>query len=438
MPKPIKFIHTADVHLGKELSCNGINNSNHKNLFSNAGKIAFENLVELAVNEEVDFIVVAGDLYDREARSVKASRFFLNQTQFLKEKGIDIYLISGNHDPAGMENEVFELPENVHYFSSEEVEVKEYQKEGITAARIIGQSYRQKFESRTMYNFYTAPDSSIFNIGLLHTALSKDNNHYVPVNKGELLTKDDIDYWALGHLHQYQKINQQPAIYFSGTLQAHNISEEGNKGVILVEVDKNLNSKEKFISLAPVIYLKLKINLEKEGLKNISQLQNLITDEINKMRDKITNQNRNKNFQIKAVIIRLLIEGRTELHQHVENNREELEASLVNYFRQQNYRHYPVVWIHSLIFRTAKTLPDLKSLKNNNPLYQNIKELIEESLTDAELNQELLAEWGQIWQGNQDNEDRENYKFYPEKKLQREILSEVERIIISELIEDGD
>jgi DNA repair exonuclease SbcCD nuclease subunit len=438
MSEPIKFIHTADIHLAKQLSYNSSARNDLNELFLEAGKRAFKNLVELSIKEDVDFILIAGDLYDREARSIKASHFFLKQSQYLNQKGIEIFIISGNHDPAGVEKEVFELPANVHYFSSEEVEIFEYQKKGRLAARIIGQSYRQKFESRTMYNFYTAPDQSVFNIGLLHTALTKDNNRYVPVNKGELLTKKEIDYWALGHLHQYQQINVKPAIYFPGTLQAHNISELGTKGAILVEVDSNLNNKEKFISLAPVIFKEFELDLEKKDLKNISELQQLIDSKINKIREKTRAKNSKRKYKVEAVITRLIIRGRTELHQYVENNREELEETLLEELRNRYLKERPSIWLHSLFFRTAKTIKNLEQLKSNNPLYQNIKELINDVLTDEKLSQELVAEWGQIWQGDPNAEDRANHKFFADRKLKKEILSEAEKIIISELLEDGD
>jgi DNA repair exonuclease SbcCD nuclease subunit len=137
-----------------------------------------------------------------------------------------------------------------------------------------------------MYNYYTAADNSVFNIGLLHTALTKDNSRYVPVNKGELLSKKEIDYWALGHIHQFEQLHKKPAVYFSGTLQAHNISEEGQKGAILVEVDSNLKSSEKFIPLAPVIYRQLEIDLTAEDLNNISQLQSLLQQRIEELRNR--------------------------------------------------------------------------------------------------------------------------------------------------------
>jgi len=439
MSETIKFIHSADIHLGKELSSEKSKDNLMQKVFNNATNKAFKNLVDLAVNKQVDFIIIAGDLYDREARSIKSSRFFLEQCQYLEEKGIEVYLISGNHDPAGVENEVFELPQNVHYFASEKVEIKEYCKNGKLTARLLGQSYRHKFESRTMYNFYTAPDQSVFNIGLLHTGLNKNNNHYVPVNKSDLLSKEDIHYWALGHLHQYQQLNNQPPVYFPGTIQAHNINEQGNKGVIIVEVDQNLKTAEKFIPLAPVIFRELEINLENEQeLENISQLQLLLEKKIDKLLTEIRTENTQRNYEIEAVIIRLIIKGRTKLHKFVGANREELEETLQNEFKNKYLKSNPYLQIDSIYLRTAKSLAELNKIIDDNPLYQNLENLIDEFLAKEDLEQELLNEWGQIWSGNPEIEDRANYKFYADQKLQQEILEEAKNIIISELLEDGD
>lgn len=439
MSKSIKFIHTADIHLGKKLSCNSSKNSELENIFTEATEQAFQNLVDLAVREAIDFILIAGDLYDREARSIKSSRFFLEQCQHLKMNDIEIYIISGNHDPAGVENEVFELPENVNYFSSENVETIKYKKDNKLAARILGQSYRQKFENRMMYNYYTVPDQSVFNIALLHTALNKDNNRYVPVNKSELLTKNEIHYWALGHIHQYQKINQKPSINFSGTLQSHNISEQGSKGAILVEVDSNLKIKENFIPLAPVIFKETVIDLEKENkLDNITDLEQLISKNLAGLLNEIKAKNESRKYKIKAVITRLNIMGRTPVHQYVADNRDELEETLLEEMRIKFSKENPSLWLHSLILQTAKPLENLEELKKSSQLYQNVNQLINEILTDDKLNKEMLAEWGQIWQGDENAEDRSNYRFYPNLKIQKNILKEVEKIIISELIEGGD
>lgn len=440
MAEKIKFIHTADIHLGQNLSYNKPENKKLKQILQQAAKKALQNLVDLAIKEEVDFILIAGDLYDQAARSIKASRFFLKQAKYLEQKNIKIYIISGNHDPAGVEKEVFSLPANVFYFSSTEVEIKNYYKNSKLKARILGQSYQQKFEARKMYQNYNVPDQSVFNIALLHTALNKNNKRYVPTNKTELLTKKNINYWALGHLHQYQKIKKEnPAIFFPGTLQAHNIREEGVKGAILVEVDQNLKIKEQFISLAPVIFQKLEIELEKEKkIENLSDLQILLAEKTESLSKNLKIKNQNNKYQIKAVILRILIKGRSKINNYLENNRAEIAATLKDYLKNRCLEKKPYLYPNSLYLKTAPALDSLAAELENNPIYQHLDDLINRIKTDPDLEAELLAEWGEIWNGSSDSENRSNFKFYPDQKIIREILREAKNNIISELLEGAD
>ncbi|MFW6237785.1 MAG: metallophosphoesterase family protein, partial [Halanaerobiales bacterium] len=76
MNKEIQFIHTADLHLGSPLNCGGEPPSRLSSLFNEGGYLAFEALVDRALEFDVDFVLIAGDVYDREARSVRAARFF--------------------------------------------------------------------------------------------------------------------------------------------------------------------------------------------------------------------------------------------------------------------------------------------------------------------------------------------------------------------------
>lgn len=434
-----KFIHSADIHLGKKLSYSGEAKKNLTDILANAEKNSFRRMVDLALAEEVDFIIIAGDLYDLESRSIRASRFFKKQTARLEAENIKVYLISGNHDPAGNKKEPFKLNENVKIFSSEEVEIVEFYKKGELSARILGQSYRQRFEDRSMYNFYTAPDTGIFNIGILHTQLNAENRKYVPATKKNLLSKEEIHYWALGHIHQYQEINSQPGIYFPGTIQGRNINERGPKGVILVEVDQNLNYQKKFIALAELKYQNLYLKLDElEELENISELEEILINKIKLMQEKIISLNQQQKFRLKALILRIIIEGRSQIHNFVKNNAEELELELAAELRNQFGSESPYIWVDSIIFRTASLLDNIEKIKENNPIFKEIDQIINDCLQNNETAAELNTEWGRIWQGSTDPENRKNNHFYANQDLKKEILAEAERLIISELIEDGD
>jgi len=434
MNSKIKFIHTADIHLGRPLSYGGSPPERIKDLFNQAGEKAFIRLRKMAVDDEVDFIIIAGDLYDREARSVKSSRFFLEECRKLEEAGIKLYIISGNHDPASSEREVFELPENVKVFSSENVETEIFKRAGKNLARIMGQSYREKFEERSMYSFYTADDRRLFNIAIIHTALDKQNRRYVPLSKSDLLSKNEIHYWALGHIHQKDEINNSdPVINYPGTIQGRDINESGEKGCLLVEVDDYFNVKSDFITLSPVIFKTIEIDLNDKEVENISELEKLIFARAEVMIDQLE-----KNDILEGAVVRWIIGGRTAVNKYVESDRNELIDNLLNELRKKLSQRKAFIWSHSLVFRTSDQLPELEELREKNQLYSEIGDLIDDILNDKELEEEMLEEWGEIWQGSSDAEDREAEKFSADKELKKEILSEAEKVIITELLKGGD
>jgi len=437
MNSKIKFIHTADIHLGRPLSYGGNPSQDLFEIFDKAGENAFLKLVEEAVENEVDFIVIAGDLYDREARSVKSSRFFLEQTERLKEAGIKLYIVSGNHDPLGKVKEPFELPSNVKYFSSEEVETEIFKKDGSRTARIIGQSYRDKFENRSMYSFYTAPDDSIFNLGIIHTGLDKDSNRYVPVSKSDLMSKNEIDYWALGHIHQREFINKSnPVINYPGTIQGRDINETGVKGCNLIEVDQNLKIESEFLALSPVVFENTEIRLSSEDeVKNITDLENII---LKRGREILADFDSLDAELFEGVVVRWIISGRSKVNDLIQNNREEVEESLLEEIKINFAEQRPFIWPHSIVLRTADELPELEELKNSSDLFKEMAALLGDLKEDKELQEELFSEWGKIWQGNPEPEDREADRFYADQNLRDQILEEVEKIIISEIIEGGD
>ena len=458
MKETIKFLHTADIHLGRPLKSASQAPDHLIDIFNDASYKALKNIFDLAIERKLDFIVISGDLYDSDARSVKASRNFLEQCQRLKEYNISVYIISGNHDPGGKESELFDYPDNVYFYPSEEVEINNHKNDnGNILARIIGQSYRSNFESRKMYTYYTVPDKNHFNLGLIHTQLNPDNRRYVPISQSELKEKDDIHYWALGHIHQPLVLNNSsPALVYSGTPQGHNISEVGVKGCFIVEVPVKKPGKMpqiQFIPTSPVVYKKIEVDISEmdQPLRNLSDLQEILLEKAEKQQ--------NNNFteeidfygidkenvvidgkaSIKGIIIRWVITGHGPIHEQVSSNQDEAEEDLRNFLNSHLAAPgiTPFVWSHSVQLRTSKELPELEELKENE-IYQEIDKVIKEVSNNPELEAELLKEWGSIWEGDKDNENRDNSSFYPDPEIKQEIISAARDKIISYLFAGGD
>lgn len=97
----IRFIHTGDLHLGSPLKAVGEISERLKKSLIESSYTAIKNIVDAALEHNVDFVLMCGDIYDNEARSVKGNRFLTGQMKRLDDKNIPVFIIYGNHDPIG-------------------------------------------------------------------------------------------------------------------------------------------------------------------------------------------------------------------------------------------------------------------------------------------------------------------------------------------------
>jgi len=230
------FLHAADIHLDSPLRNVAVRDGAPVELIRGAARRAFDNLVQLAVDEQVDFLLLAGDLYDGAWRDFNTGLYFIDKMRFLKDASIRVFLISGNHDAASRITKALRLPDNVVHFSSRKVQSIELED---LAVVIHGQSYSKRAVTADLAKNYPAPVQGMLNIGLLHTALAGRDGHepYAPCTAGELADKG-YDYWALGHVHRREIVGEDPWIVFPGNLQGRHIRETGPRGAMLVRVEK--------------------------------------------------------------------------------------------------------------------------------------------------------------------------------------------------------
>ena len=120
----LRFIHAADPHLDSPLQGLEAHEGAPVALLRGATRRAFEKLVQLAIDEQVAFLAIAGDVYDGDWKDYNTGLFFRGQMVRLNEKQIPVYLIAGNHDAASVISKKLSLPENVHVFSTRTAESK--------------------------------------------------------------------------------------------------------------------------------------------------------------------------------------------------------------------------------------------------------------------------------------------------------------------------
>lgn len=231
----MKFLHAADIHLDSPLTGLASNGQIPDDVTRHCTRRAFSNLVDLAIKEDVAFVIIAGDLYDGDWRDYSTGLFFAQQMARLAPRRC--FLIRGNHDARSVITRNLEPPPNVTEFSSHTCETVKLDVLGVA---LHGRSFPNRAVEEDLSATYRGPVPGMLNIGILHTSAEDpagEHDRYAPCRIEGLIAKG-YDYWALGHIHQRREISHSGDrwIVFPGNLQGRHARETGPKGCTIVEV----------------------------------------------------------------------------------------------------------------------------------------------------------------------------------------------------------
>lgn len=136
----VKYIHAADIHLDSPFK--GLKNIPEAlfNKIKASTFNAFEKLVDTALFHQVDFVLLSGDIYDLEDRSIRAQVFLREEIERLNQAGISVFIIHGNHDYLTNDELHLSLPNNVTVFDSN-VETIQFETQCHETISISGFSY---------------------------------------------------------------------------------------------------------------------------------------------------------------------------------------------------------------------------------------------------------------------------------------------------------
>lgn len=234
-----KFLHTADIHLDSPLLNLDRYDGAPVEAFRGATRAALENIVQLAIDQQVRFVLIAGDLYDGDCSDFNTPLHFRQQMEKLAAHEIQVFLIQGNHDAASKITKAFrlQLPANVHHFRTDRPETRRI--DDLQVA-VHGQGFAQRDVDDDLSQNYPSPISGWLNIGLLHTNCGAHEGHerYAPSTLSGLTNKG-YQYWALGHIHKREKLaGPQPWIVYPGNPQGRHIRESGVRSCAIVVVDE--------------------------------------------------------------------------------------------------------------------------------------------------------------------------------------------------------
>jgi DNA repair exonuclease SbcCD nuclease subunit len=355
----MRFIHCSDLHIGAPFK--GISETNPVlgDLLYQSTYKAFDNIVSLALKQNVDCVVIAGDIYDSEDKSLKAQLQFRNGLERLSESGIPSFIAYGNHDPLSGWSATLKWPKQAYVFTGNEVGCYPVVKEGKTVGLIYGISFANREIYENLAARFLTSRENVPKIGVLHTNVGNNTRHepYAPCCL-EDLAKAGIDYWALGHIHQHDILKpSNPAVVYSGCSQSRNPHEIGPKGCCMVTLNPGTNPVIEFLPSDAVRY-----QMDTVDVSECISIDDVIQSIADKCKIISTR------LDGRSSVIRITVEGRTNLHSDIHKSD---FTELLESVRNQLTTEAPLIWLDQLSVKTSG-LYDLNLLRKGDDFVADI------------------------------------------------------------------
>ncbi|MHB1340702.1 MAG: metallophosphoesterase family protein [Coriobacteriia bacterium] len=254
MIAPVRFIHAADLHLDAPFGGIDAEDRRVRDALVESTYRALDAIVSACIENQVDFLVIAGDVYNSRERGVRSQFAFARAAEALAEAGIPVYLVHGNHDPAGGGGTAVELPANVHAFAHDRVERAVVERDGQPLCAVYGRSFRTAAETANLARDYRREADDAIAIGILHANVGgrPGYDNYAPCSTADLMAAR-MDYWALGHIHKPETVLAGPLSIYAGCPQGLDPTQSGPRGCYLVTLGDGPASAE-FIPTAAIIW----------------------------------------------------------------------------------------------------------------------------------------------------------------------------------------
>ncbi len=399
-----RFVHTSDLHLDAPLRSLALKDQELFELVGSATRVALKHIVDICLEEQVNALLIPGDLYDGNMRSMKTAAYLINQMERLNDDNILVFIIRGNHDAESVITKELEFPPNVKVFSGHgSVErIDEYQ------VAVHGVSFAKPHAPDSLLPKYNSPVADWFNIGLLHTSLAGAEGHddYAPCSVKDLQSHG-YDYWALGHVHKRQVHAEQPYIVMPGMPQGRDIGETGPKSLTLVTVDNGaVTLEERHTSIVEFNRISCSLDGEtdwRDAVKQISKVLKKAAD-----------------CRSKHNVLRIVLEGKTSLTWQIRRDHDLLVEQI-----RELALSIGSVWIEKI--ENHLTLPETE--KNTANAQQELQSIMQ-GLADEESFSELALQIADELVGNLPPEARHEFGGTETERL------EIVKLLLNEGVTD--
>lgn len=378
MTAAVRFIHTADLHLDAPFAGVDATDARVRDTLAASTHRALDAIVDACLEHAVDFLVVAGDLYNSRERGVRSQLAFAKAAARLAEAGIRVFVVHGNHDPASGWSAGIALPENVHVFSADAVERVVLEGQDGPRCALYGRSFRTAAEAENLALGYVREPGDPLAIGVLHTNVGGRPGYddYAPCSLADLRAAH-MDYWALGHIHKPEVVATDPYTVYAGCPQGLDPTQDGERGCWLVTAEQG-NVSAAFLPLASVVWGNAEVDVSDAAtLDDVRAALLSLADDVRNAASGVPR------------ILRVALVGRSEAHADLVAPG--ARAALTEDVRAEAMAAEPWVWLDRVRDRTQPPL-DLDALRSAEDFGGDVVRLTDALLADETEARRLVTE----------------------------------------------
>ena len=271
--RTVKILHCADIHIGAAESFLGVLRENRRY----ETLITFERIIDIAKEENVELIAIAGDLFDSNNIEQRFIDAVMNKIR--EAAPIKVVFAAGNHDPLNAQSPFLkeELPQNLYVLGTKDEE--------ITFEELKLKVYGRSFESAFLKGeeaFSLPTNNDYINLLVQHGELKSDLNSEYNAITPKFVKNSGMDYIALGHVHKRSDIGKIDNTYFAycGCPEGQGFDELQEKGVYIGQIGKGKCDLQ-FVSVSKRQHI-----LEKIDISEISGAVEISAEIINALKGK--------------------------------------------------------------------------------------------------------------------------------------------------------
>ncbi|NRN85618.1 metallophosphoesterase family protein [Lactobacillus helveticus] len=364
----MKFIHFADAHLDSPFRGLSFLPSKEFNQIYQAADQSLIRIVDLALAEKVDLVLIAGDTFDSAKPSPRSQLLFAEQIKRLTDAQIQVVMIFGNHDHMRREDLLVNQSPYFKLLGADEVvEKAPFKTKDNFNYDVVGFSYLNNHITEDKIPDFPEKGQN-YTFGLMHAQekeTDSSKNVYAPFTVAEVQALN-YDYFALGHIHARRNLSEKPWIVYSGNIQGRHINEMGAKGCYLGVIDESTKKTSiEFKATGPILWQGVQVELDAPISK--ADLQNRIIASLNNAEQKTyfsltiagaqfmteeeqeliqdtdfwQNISQNLSFDSQLVDVRLKISSNLELN---ENDQQAFEQAKSEIFKNDEFDQIVSDW----------------------------------------------------------------------------------------------